>query len=78
MTARQAIDALLAGSTAVELQPEVSQLPLMELHPLVCSACWMLNDIAGNCADYAEEADKLLTRNCGLCAAGVHGCGRLT
>jgi len=74
MTGQQTVDALLAGSTAVELQPEVSQLPIMELHALLCSACWMRNDIASNCAAYADEVDKLLTRNCGIYAAGVRGC----
>jgi len=72
--AQQVVDALLAGSTAVELQPEVSRLPIMELHALLCSACWMRDEIASNCVEYAEEIDKLLTRNCGIYAAGVRGC----
>ena len=34
----------------------------------------MRDEIASNCAAYAEEVDKLLTRNCGIYAAGVRGC----
>ena len=68
------LDALLAGSTAAELQSNVSRLPIMEVHALLCSACWMRNDIASNCAAYGTEVDKLLTRNCGIYAAGVKGC----
>jgi hypothetical protein len=66
-----ASDALLAGSTAAELQASVSRLPIMEVHSLLCSACWMRNDIASNCAAYGAEVDKLLARNCGIYAAGV-------
>ena len=73
-TAQLAVDALLAGSTAAELQSEVSRLPIVELHALVCTACWMRDEIASNCAAYAEEVDKLLTKNCGIFAAGVRGC----
>ena len=74
LTGQQAVDALLAGSTAEELQPEVSQLPIMEVHALLCSACWMRDEIANNCTAYAAEVDALLTRNCGIYAAGVRGC----
>ena len=73
-TRHNIMNALLAGSAAVELQPQISRLPIMEVHALVCSACWMRNDIASNCVAYAEEVDRLLTKNCGIYAAGVRGC----
>jgi len=68
------LDALLAGGTAAELQPQISRLPLMDVHALLCSACWMRDDIASNCSEYAQKVDKLLTRNSGIYAAGVRGC----
>ena len=33
----------------------------------------MRDEIANNCAAYAAEVDRLLTRNCGIFAAGVRG-----
>jgi hypothetical protein len=57
-------NALLAGSTAEQLQPALAQLSAVEHQALVCTACVLRREIAETCQAPADEVNKLVAGNC--------------
>lgn len=73
-SAQEVLKALLGGTSATELQPEVERLPAIELTSLICAACSMREDVMANCKEVGAEVDRLLTRNCQLHATNPEAC----
>jgi hypothetical protein len=57
-------DALMAGSSAVELQPFIAQLASSERLALLCLVCLMVDDMGTNCAERAATLKQVLANNC--------------
>jgi hypothetical protein len=68
--------ALLAGSTAEQLQPELVQLSAVEHQAVVCTACVLRQEIADTCQAPAVEVNKLVARNCSFHKYGAKDCPR--
>jgi hypothetical protein len=66
------LNALLAGSTAEQLQPEVKRLSAVEHQAVVCTACVLRYDIEDNCQAPADEVTKLVAKNCPFHKSGPH------
>jgi hypothetical protein len=69
-------NALLAGSTVEQLQPELAQLSAVEHQALVCTACVVRQEIADTCQAPADEVNKLVAGNCTFHKHGPPDCPR--
>jgi hypothetical protein len=56
-------DAMMAGSSAAELQPFVDQLSSTEHLALLCIVCFIVAELESNCAQRAAELKQVLA-NC--------------
>jgi hypothetical protein len=74
------LNALLAGSTAEELQSDLAQLSAVEHQAVVCSACVLRQEIADTCQAPADEVNRLVAENCPFYRRGATHCpgSRLT
>jgi hypothetical protein len=72
------LNALLAGNTAEQLQPELAQLSAVEHQALVCTACVLRQEIADTCQAPAYEVNKLVAENCPFHKFGAKDCPRST
>lgn len=62
--ARELFDAMMAGTSAAELQPFVDQLSSTEHLVLLCIVCFMVDELESNCAQRAAELKQVLANNC--------------
>lgn len=67
-------EAILAGASAEDVRPAVRRLPPEEFRTLMCTFCLMHREVAGVCADRADEIGALLDANCQHYAGGQRTC----
>jgi hypothetical protein len=63
ITAHDVLDAVMAGDTADELQPDIVHLSVGERQVLLTKAQQLREQIAAVCLQRAQEIDRLLTNN---------------
>jgi len=63
-TDREVFEALLAGSSADEVQLYLGQLTVEDRQAVLCTACYLLDEIAVNCHERAEEIGAFIAANC--------------
>jgi len=66
----QIFQALLAGSSAEELQLDLLKLSGVAHSALVCTACSLETEIGGNCQARGDEAGRFVDKNYSFYRAG--------
>lgn len=61
--ATSVLNALMAGSPAEEVERDLEQLDPDERQTLLCTACYLMNEVRVNCEQRAEEIAAILRRN---------------
>jgi hypothetical protein len=73
-TAEAVLDALLAGTPIDELEPHLQQLASQERQTVLCTACFILDEVRANCPERADEIVEILERDCGSYCSGKKTC----
>lgn len=63
-TPREILDALLDGTPVAEIQAALDRLPVHERYAVLCRACSMQAEVAGNCEDVGKSVERVLMLNC--------------
>lgn len=79
------LDAIMGGASSQLVQSCIEQLPRPDQKELLCVICNLRGEIAANCAERAEDCDRLLANNghslppnrCGIRQLGEGGCPRI-
>jgi hypothetical protein len=64
LTDREVFETLLAGSSPSEIQPELDQLTAEDRQAVLCTACYLLNELAADCPQRADEIVAVIAANC--------------
>ena len=75
VTAEDVLEALVSGSTASETQPSPDRLPTTDRQAVLCTACFMMEEVAANCQEWADEISEVITLNCSFYKSGIRTCG---
>jgi hypothetical protein len=75
VTVEEVLEALASGSSASEAQPLLNGLPITDRQAVLCTACFMMEEVAANCQQWADEISELITLNCSFYKAGIRTCG---
>jgi hypothetical protein len=75
VTAEDALEALVSGAGASEVQPSLDQLAATDLQAVLCTACFTMEEVAANCQEWADEIIEAVTLNCSFYKAGIRTCG---
>jgi hypothetical protein len=75
VTADEVLEALANGSYAGEIQPSLDRLPATDRQAVLCTACFMIEEVSSNCQEWADEISEVITLNCSLYKAGIRTCG---
>jgi hypothetical protein len=66
---------LLAGGTRDEIQPDLDRLPTDERQTVLCSVCYVVDEVAANCKELASTISDTLSGNCLYYQNGLRRCG---
>ena len=66
---------LLSGGTPDEIQPNLDRLPTDERQTVLCSACYVVDEVAANCKALASTISDTLSGNCLYYQKGLRRCG---
>jgi len=69
-TTRAILDALLAGAISDQVQVDLDKLPLLERQHILCAASDMIEELALNRLERADEIAVMLIENCCFYIAG--------
>jgi len=64
LTDRELFEALLAGTSPNEIQAELDQLTAEDRQAVLCTACYLLDELAANCPERADEISAVILANC--------------
>lgn len=64
ITAKAVFDAIFAGTPAAEIEVLLQSLTEEERQVVVCTACYVLNEIAANCQQRAAEVSQVVALHC--------------
>ena len=67
LTDRELFETLLAGASASEIQPELDQLTAEDRQAVLCTACYLLDELAANCPERADAIGAVIAANCHMC-----------
>ena|SRR5581483_6272650 len=65
---------VLAGTPADEIQSDLNRLAATERQALLCTVCFILEEVEMNCRERADEIRKLVQNNCPQYSAGQALC----
>lgn len=74
--APQVLDALLSGMTTEEIDIRLRALNSVERQAVLCTVCYLLDEVKVNCLERGEEIATVLTRHCPRYRSGER-CGDL-
>lgn len=75
-TTTDVLEALLAGASVEELEAQLDTLAAEERQTVLCTACYVLDEVRANCVERADEIAEFLQRNCRYFIAGQKTCIR--
>jgi hypothetical protein len=61
---REVFEILLAGSPPNEIQPELDRLTAEDRQAVLCTACYLLDELAADCPERADEIGSVIAANC--------------
>jgi len=64
LTDREMFETLLAGTSPNEIQPELDRLTVEDRQAVLCTACYLLDELAANCPERADEIGAVIAANC--------------
>ena len=64
LTDRELFETLLAGTSQNEIQPELDRLTVEDRQAVLCTACFLLDEIAANCPERADNIGAFIAANC--------------
>ena len=64
LTDRALFETLLAGAFPNEIQPELDRLTAEDRQAVLCTACYLLDELAANCPERANEIGAVIAANC--------------
>lgn len=67
---------LIAGSSPQELQPGLTSLSSEARQAVLCTACFLIEEIAVNCEERAANIAEVITANCQHYQGGVRTCAK--
>jgi len=74
LTTPDILDALLSGAAGEELESQLQQLEPPERQTVLCTACYMLDEVKATCVERAYEIAQILETNCRFFRSGVRTC----
>jgi hypothetical protein len=66
---------LFSGGTRDEIQPDLDRLSADDRQTVLCSACYVVDEVAGNCTELASTISDTLSGNCLYYQNGLRRCG---
>ena len=66
-TDQEVFELLLAGTSADEVQLYLDQLTAEDRQAVLCTACYLLDELAANCPERADEIGAVIAANCHMC-----------
>lgn len=67
---------MLGGAPLDEVQTNLDRLTPAARQAVLCTACYLLDEIATNCRERAEEIEAVIETNCVSCRADEKLCAR--
>ena len=67
LTDRELFESLLAGTSANDIQSELARLTVEARQAVLCTACYLLDELAANCPERADEIGAVIAANCHMC-----------
>jgi hypothetical protein len=64
LTGQELFETLLAGTFPNEIQAELDRLTAEDRQAVLCTACYLLDKLAANCPERANEIDAIIAANC--------------
>jgi hypothetical protein len=64
LTDREVFETLLAGSSPDEIQSELDQLTAEDRQAVLCTGCYLLDELAADCPGRADQIGAVITANC--------------
>jgi len=74
LTDRELFETLLAGASPNEIQPELDRLTAEDRQAVLCTACYLLDELGANCPERADDVGAVIAANCHM----YHCSGRRT
>lgn len=66
VAATQVLEDLMAGIAADEIETRLHALSSTERQTVLCTACYLLDEVKANCIERGDEIVKTLRKNCPL------------
>jgi hypothetical protein len=66
---------LLSGGTREEVQSDLDHLTKEDRQTVLCSACYVVDEVAANCKELASTISDTLNGNCLYYQNGLRRCG---
>jgi hypothetical protein len=63
-TDQEVFEILLAGTSADEVQLYLDQLTAEDRQAVLCTACYLLDELAANCHERSEDIGAFIAANC--------------
>ena len=73
--ARALFEVLLAGAAREEIQSDLDRLNKEDRQTVLCSACYVVDEVAANCKELASTISDTLSGNCLYYQNGLRRCG---
>jgi len=64
LTDREVFELLLAGTSADEVRLYLERLTAEDRQAVLCTACYLLDELAANCPERANEIGAVIAANC--------------
>jgi hypothetical protein len=64
LTDRELLETLLAGTSPTEIQPELDRLTAEDRQAVLCTACYLLDELTANCPQRADEIGAVIGAYC--------------
>jgi hypothetical protein len=64
LTDREMFETLLAGTAPNEIQSELDRLTAEDRQAVLCTACYLQDELAANCPERADEIGAVIAVNC--------------
>ena len=74
-SAEDLFQVLLSGGTRQEIQPDLERLSADDRQTVLCSACYVIDEVAVNCRELAGTISDTLSGNCLYFQNGLRRCG---
>jgi len=68
------LDELMAGTPVEEVEPHLQRLVADDRQTVLCTVCFILDDVRKNCPERADDITEILKRDCRFYVLGDRTC----